>query len=68
MRYEYACNGSDCGKQDVRVEIEKPLADLDRPEYCDKCKRPMRRVPALSSFQLKGGGWARDLYAGKGSK
>tara|TARA_Y100000114_G_scaffold154850_1_gene177732 strand:- start:720 stop:905 length:186 start_codon:yes stop_codon:yes gene_type:complete len=53
--YVYKCE--DCGK---RVEI---LQAFDDPQPdCAKCATPMKKQVALTSFALKGGGWAKDNY------
>ena len=62
MRYEYACEASDCGEAEKRVEVTKPVAEMERPEPCSRCQRPMRRLISLSSFSLKGGGWHKTDY------
>ena len=60
--YEYEC--PKCG----RFEVEQRMSDkaLTTCPECDKHKRKstVERVISASSFQLKGGGWYKDGYAG----
>jgi predicted nucleic acid-binding Zn ribbon protein len=64
MIYEYLCNNSECSRAGIVEEVIKPVADIDRPEPCEICQTPRWRKVSLSSFQLKGGNWARDKYGG----
>lgn len=36
--------------------------ESDAPKQCDQCKGKLEKQISLSSFQLKGGGWYKDLY------
>ena len=53
--YVYKCE--DCGK---RVEILQPF-DAPIPT-CEQCLCQMKKQIAMTSFALKGGGWAKDNY------
>lgn len=55
--YEYACKK--CGKV---VEVFQKVTDKG-PAKCEKCGGKLERVLSHTSFQLKGGGWYKDLYA-----
>jgi len=55
--YEYACKK--CGKV---VEVFQK-ASAPGPKTCEKCGGRLGRVISHTSFQLKGGGWYKDLYA-----
>jgi putative FmdB family regulatory protein len=55
--YEYACKK--CGKV---VESFQKASDPG-PKTCAKCGGRLGRVISHTSFQLKGGGWYKDLYA-----
>ncbi len=55
--YEYACKK--CGKV---VEVFQKASDPG-PKTCEKCGGRLGRVISHTSFQLKGGGWYKDLYA-----
>ncbi len=49
-----------CEKCDKRIEI---LQAFDDPQpKCDDCSIRMKKQVALTSFTLKGGGWAKDNY------
>jgi putative FmdB family regulatory protein len=53
--YEYECR-----KCEHRFE---KLGSTDmNPPRCPKCKSETRKVVSQSTFQLKGGGWAKDGY------
>jgi putative FmdB family regulatory protein len=55
--YEYACKK--CGKV---VEVFQKASDPG-PKTCEKCGGRLGRVISHTSFQLKGGGWYKDLYS-----
>jgi putative FmdB family regulatory protein len=57
--YEYACSA--CGHQ-----FEEWQKMSDKPvRTCPKCKaKKVEKLISQTSFQLKGGGWYSDLYAG----
>ena len=55
--YEYACQK--CGNV---VEVFQKLNDKG-PGKCPKCGGKLARVLSHTSFQLKGGGWYKDLYS-----
>lgn len=55
--YEYECDK--CGP----FEVMQKISEAPRTE-CEKCHGPVHRlVSHHTSFQLKGGGWYKDLYA-----
>jgi putative FmdB family regulatory protein len=55
--YEFACQK--CGKL-----VEEMLkVDQRGPSKCAHCGGRMKRVISRTSFQLKGGGWYKDLYS-----
>ena len=56
--YDYSC--TECNSE---FEIEHSIKEPAR-ETCPRCgKRSLKRDVSLGSFQLKGDGWARDLYS-----
>jgi len=64
--YEYACET--CGKTTEQMQrIQDPPL-----QKCPTCGGPLHRLVSRTSFQLKGGGWYKDLYSsakpGSGSK
>jgi len=54
--YEFVCEA--CGNI---VERLQKLSDPP-PESCPECGGKMAKIMSRNSFQLKGGGWYRDLY------
>ena len=38
------------------------------PDACPECGGKMAKIMSRNSFQLKGGGWYRDLYSSSGRK
>ena len=55
--YEYACKC--CGKE---FELLRRIRD-DTAPICQYCQSEnVVKVVSLSQFQLKGDGWANDLY------
>jgi putative FmdB family regulatory protein len=59
--YEFVCES--CGRI---VECLQKLTDPP-PEACPECGGKMAKIMSRNSFQLKGGGWYRDLYSSSGS-
>ena len=55
--YEYICDT--CSK---RFETEKGINDNSETAFCEECKGIGKKVPSLSAFHLKGGGWYKDRY------
>lgn len=53
--YEYECRK--CG---IRVEIRKPMEEVDKPEWCEICGEEMDLVPSVPApFRWGvGGGFA----------
>jgi putative FmdB family regulatory protein len=59
--YEFVCER--CGRI---VEQLQKLTDPP-PEKCPECGGKMAKIMSRNSFQLKGGGWYRDLYSSPSS-
>ncbi len=57
--YEYRCD--QCRQTE---EIMQKIGE-DSPEICSKCgaRNSLSKVVSATSFQLKGGGWYKDLYS-----
>ncbi len=55
--YEFVCEA--CGRI---VERLQKVSDPP-PDACPECGGKMAKIMSRNSFQLKGGGWYRDLYA-----
>jgi putative FmdB family regulatory protein len=55
--YEFVCEA--CGRLVERLQkvSDPPLG------ACPECGAKMAKIMSRNSFQLKGGGWYRDLYA-----
>ena len=58
--YEFVCES--CGRT---VERLQKLTDPP-PDACPECGGRMAKIMSRNSFQLKGGGWYRDLYGSTG--
>ncbi len=58
--YEYKCK--DCGNVIERhCKINEKLSWA----FCKKCGELAFRIPSISNFHLKGGGWEKDGYGDK---
>ncbi len=57
--YEYTCFT-------CKHEFEKIMGVKQLPPQCPECGNNVERKMSLTSFKLKGDGWASDAY--KGSK
>ncbi len=56
--YEYRCQS--CAHQ---LEAFQSIKDAPLTE-CPACRQPkLERLISATSFQLKGGGWYKDLYS-----
>jgi putative FmdB family regulatory protein len=55
--YEYRC--LTCGKE---FEYQQRMADPAKT-VCEACGGELERLISRTAFQLKGGGWYKDLYA-----
>jgi putative FmdB family regulatory protein len=55
--YEFVCES--CGRVEERLQ---KLTDPP-PEACPECGAKMAKIMSRNSFQLKGGGWYKDLYS-----
>jgi putative FmdB family regulatory protein len=61
--YEYRCN--DCQNE---FETEQRIKDAPLKD-CPKCGKPaLERLISATAFQLKGGGWYKDLYSSSNGK
>ncbi len=58
--YEFVCEA--CGRL---VERLQKLTDPP-PDGCPECGGKMAKIMSRNSFQLKGGGWYKDLYSSAG--
>lgn len=63
MKYDYKCTSSECG---VTFEVNQPMTSRAEAQ-CPQCKEitSERLVTGGYGFQLKGNGWASDLYSSK---
>lgn len=61
MHYEYLCQNPDCGKE---FEAEQKIVDppLEKCPICNNETFPPKKLISLSSFSLKGNGWASEGY------
>jgi putative FmdB family regulatory protein len=56
--YEYECQACSHRFEEWQKMSDKPV------KVCPKCKaRKVEKLISHTSFQLKGGGWYKDLYA-----
>jgi putative FmdB family regulatory protein len=55
--YEFVCES--CG----RVEEHLQRLSDPPPAACAECGAKMAKIMSRNSFQLKGGGWYKDLYS-----
>jgi len=55
--YEFVCEK--CGRIVERLQ----KVDDPPPDACPECGGKMAKIMSRNSFQLKGGGWYKDLYS-----
>lgn len=58
--YEFVCES--CGRLEEHLQR---LTDPP-PAACPECQGKMAKIMSRNSFQLKGGGWYKDLYSSTG--
>ena len=51
MTYPYECRNGDCLNFEVEVVIDKPMAESDKVEHCEKCNAELHRI--YKSFGAK---------------
>ena len=60
--YEYWCPG--CAWEMEKFRSRIIASEEDKGFKCPECRlHKMKRCASKSSFQLKGGGWAKDGYS-----
>jgi putative FmdB family regulatory protein len=59
--YEYQCSKCEDKKEAVQSIKDEPL------KICEKsdCGGDLKKLISLGGFELKGSGWAKDLYSKK---
>ncbi len=55
--YEYRCSA--CNRE---FEYQQRMSE-DPKQVCEACGGKLERLISKSAFQLKGGGWYKDLYS-----
>jgi putative FmdB family regulatory protein len=55
--YEYKCTS--CGKE---FEYQQRMSEAPK-DLCEACGGKLERLISRTAFQLKGGGWYKDLYS-----
>jgi len=58
--YEYRCEA--CGKEEELLQKVGADAPPCNDPQCVKHGQPMNKKVSKASFELKGGGWAKDGY------
>lgn len=66
MLYLYQCKDRVCASEHGPEEIQKPLAEYDRPEQCSQCGGEMERIPTSAAVQFKGSGFYETDYKRRG--
>ena len=57
--YVYQCSACGASVEEIQKFTDPP------PEKCEECgkEKTMEKQMAVSNFELKGGGWAKDGYS-----
>lgn len=55
MRYEYKCESEECNCNEEIVIIDKPMAEVSRDEFCEKCKSKLKRVYSTCGIKTHDG-------------
>ena len=67
MRFSMPLYSYYCEKCNEIYENLRTVKQRDIKLVCPKCNERCDRILDMSSFQLKGGGWAKDGYGNKKS-
>jgi putative FmdB family regulatory protein len=60
--YEYRCE--ECGAEIERLQKLNDPAPVCDAASCARRDLPMKKRISRSTFELRGGGWAKDGYSG----
>ncbi len=55
MTYHFRCTNISCELRNEEIEIEMPMSESGKTQYCEKCKEPMRRVFGSPSIKTGDG-------------
>lgn len=58
--YAFTCPNTLCAQ--ARVPVDRLVASWRVEPTCATCGAPLEKQPSVSTFQLKGAGWAKDGY------
>jgi putative FmdB family regulatory protein len=59
--FDYRCSNCCTFK-----EVIRSLENLSEEIVCSECGEPMEKMISTTNFILRGGGWEKDGYTGKG--
>jgi len=62
--YDYKC--TECEHEEI--DVKRKMVENVSIYECPKCKGEMKQIYGRFGFELKGRGWAKDLYSSKGKK
>jgi len=55
MKYLYQCDNEKCKIFEKVVEIDKPISESSREEFCEECKEPLNRIFTASGIKTSDG-------------
>ncbi len=55
--YKYECINEKCKNFKKEVEIDKPMSESSREEFCEECKEKLNRIFTLAGHQTFGDGY-----------
>ena len=44
MKYDYKCTNIQCKKRNEVIEIDKPMSEAGKSEYCEECGESMQKI------------------------
>lgn len=57
MVYSYECTNPDCKECAIAKDVDKPMSEYKREEFCEECEKEMQRVFSIGGHQTFGDGY-----------
>ena len=57
MKYLYKCTNQDCKENEIPKEINKPISEASKEEYCTECEHQMQKIYSISGHKTFSDGY-----------
>jgi len=54
MKYEYKCVNIQCIKRNEIIEINKPMSEAGKSEYCEECGESLQKIFGSPGLRTSG--------------